>query len=85
MDGELIARGPFERGSGFSALNTSAMWIPKQAPSYVCPHITGIVGAWANGSRFAVPAHDVDTYLTPQINVNDAQDPGIIKGPVATP
>lgn len=81
VTGELIATGPFASGSSFAVVSKTPIWTTTVASNDSCPRLTGIEVEYRDGSRVAVPAEIVRSYLTPQINVNCANYPAYILGP----
>lgn len=79
VEGTLVATGPFaaDRSYGF----VTKIWTTAVASNDSCPRLTGIEVTYQDGSRVAVPAETVSSYLTPQINVNCANYPAYIPGP----
>ncbi|HKT31228.1 MAG TPA: hypothetical protein VJS89_01890 [Gammaproteobacteria bacterium] len=81
LNGKLVAIGPFVPGRSYGIVSKTPIWSAVSVGNDGCPRVTGIEVTYQNGSRVAVPAETVRSYLTPQINVNCASYPGYIQGP----
>lgn len=81
LNGKLVATGPFVPGSSYGIVSKTPIWSAVGVGNDGCARVTGIEVTYQDGSRVAVPAETVRSYLTPQINVNCASYPGYIPGP----